>query len=93
MMMLSTILLTIAVICVIWGVVSAVMIGGALQKRGYKVNWLLFRLLLVTRYIGQYRDVTRQETGRVGPLFYSYVIAMIMALVAGIAGLIVRGMG
>ena len=32
----------------------------------------------------------RKETGRTGPLFYSYVIAMNVALATGIAGLIMR---
>jgi hypothetical protein len=87
----SNVFLAIAVVSVLCGVVFAVMIGGALQGRGVKVNWLLFRVLLVSRYLGQYRDITRQERGRPGPLYNSYIIAMLVALVTAIVGLVLRG--
>lgn len=88
-MAMSNVLIVIAIISLLWGVVSAVMIAGALQKRGLKVNWLFLRVMIL-KYISQYRDVTRRETGRTGPLFYSYVIAMNLALVAAVVGLILR---
>jgi hypothetical protein len=87
---LSMILLSIAVVSAICGVVSAVMIAASLQKRGFKVNWIWLRVLILSKYLDQYRDVTREETGRPGLLFYSYIIAMNFALVTGIAGLILR---
>ena len=87
---LSTILLSIAIVSAMCGVASTVMIAVSLQKRGYKVNWIWLRVLILSKYLGQYRDVTRQETGRPGPLFYSYIIAMNFALVTGIAGLVLR---
>ena len=92
MIIASNTLLVIAVLSALWGVASALMIAGALQKRGVKINWLLFRLLLVAKYLNQYRDITRRETGRTGRLFYSYVIAMIVALVAAIVGLVLRAL-
>ena len=64
------------------------MIAVSLQKRGYKVNWIWLRVLILSKYLGQYRDVTLQETGRPGPLFYSYIIAMNIAIVTGIAGVV-----
>jgi hypothetical protein len=90
-MVMSDVLIGIAIISVLWGVVSAVMITGALQKRGIKVSWLFLRVMIL-KYIGQYRDVTRRETGRTGPLFYSYVMAMNLALVTAVVGLILRGL-
>ncbi len=83
-------LLAIAVVSALCGVASSIMIGDALQKRGVKINWILFRVLIFSKYLGQYRDVTRQETGRPGPLYYSYIISMNLALVTAIAGLILR---
>jgi len=85
----SDALLVIAIMSALWGVVSAVMIADFLQKRGTKIRWLFLRVMIL-KYIGQYRDVTRQETGRTGPLFYSYVIAMNLALVTAIVGLVLR---
>jgi hypothetical protein len=87
---MSDILLAIAVVSVLWGVASAIMIGNALQKRGIKINWIWFRVLILTKYLGQYREVTRQETGRTGALFYSYVISMNVALVTAVVGLALR---
>ena len=85
----SSVLLTIAIVCALWGVVSAVIIADALQKRGVKVNWLLMRVL-IPKYMLQYRDATRRETGRTGPWYYSFVGAMNLALVTAIIGLVLR---
>jgi len=92
MIIASNILLGIAVVSVLCAVASAVMITGAVQKRGFKVNWVWLRLRILSKYLGQYRDITRQETGRTGPLFYLYVIAMNVALVTAIAGLVLRAL-
>lgn len=88
-MAVSTVLITIALISAVWGVVSSLMIADALQKRGVKINWIFLRIMII-KYVGQYRDVTRKETGRTGPWFYSFVIAMNLALVTAIVGLILR---
>ena len=89
-MNVSDILFAVAIVSVLWGVASAVLIAEALRKRGVKVNWIFLRFLILSKYLGQYRDITRQETGRSGPLFYSYVVAMNLALVTAIAGIILR---
>jgi hypothetical protein len=89
-MNVSDILFAVAIVSVLWGVASAVLIAEALRKRGVKVNWIFLRFLILSKYLGQYRDITRQETGRSGPLFYSYVVAMNLALVTAIAGIVLR---
>jgi len=89
-MNVSDILFAVAIVSVLWGVASAVLIAEALRKRGVKVNWVFLRFLILSKYLGQYRDITRQETGRSGPLFYSYVVAMNLAFVAAIAGIVLR---
>ena len=89
-MNVSDILLAIAIVSVLWGVASAVLIAEALRKRGVRVNWIFLRFLILSKYLGQYRDITRQETGRSGPLFYSYIVAMNLALVTAIAGIVLR---
>ena len=90
MIIASKALLVIAIVSVLWGVASALMIAAALQNRGVKINWIWFRVFLVSRYLDQYRDITRRETGRTGRLFYSYLIAMMVALVTVIVGLVLR---
>ena len=47
--------------------------------------------MLILNYLGQYRKVTLEETGRVGPLFYHYVIPLSIALVLVII-LVVSGL-
>ncbi len=89
-MNVSDILFAVAIVSVLWGVASAVLIAEALRKRGVKVNWVFLRFLILSKYLGQYRDITRQETGRSGPLFYSYVVAMNLALLTAIAGFLLR---
>ncbi len=88
---MSRILLGIAVVSALGGTVSAMMIVYALQRRGVRINWLWLRWLIVSRYLGQYRDLTRRETGRTGPWFHAYVYGMILALVTAITGLAIRG--
>lgn len=86
----SNVFMAIAVVSALYAVGSAIMIGADLQKRGVAVNWIWFRVGILSRYLNQYRDVTRQETGRTGPLFYSYVVAINLALVTAIVGLLLR---
>ena len=71
------------------GCLSSLMIADALQKRGVKVSFLFLRVMIL-KYVGQYREITRTESSRTGPWYYSFIIAMNLALVTAIAGLILR---
>ena len=73
-------LIAIGAICVVWAVVAAVLIAADLQKRGVKVSLVWLRLMIL-KYLHEYSKVTREETGRVGPLFYHYVVPLNVALV------------
>ena len=88
-MIISNVFVAIALMSVAWGVVSSLVIADALQKRGVKINWI-FLCIMIIKYVGQYRDMTRTETGRTGPWFYSFVTAMNLALVTAVVGLILR---
>lgn len=90
-MSLSTALLTIALLSAIWGVVDSILIAVALDRRNIPVNMLLFRLFFF-RYLSQYKRATLKETGRVGTLYYSFIIAMNVALVCGVLGLVLRSL-
>ena len=85
----STVLLAIALISVGWGIVSSIVIVSRLRDRGIKINFFLLRLLII-KYVAQYRAITREETGRTGPWYYSFVVAMNLALVCAIVGLVLR---
>ena len=68
---------------VTWHLVVTMMIYEALRKRGLKVSFILLRLL-APKYASQYRDITRKETGKTGPLFYHWVVSINTAWVAAI---------
>jgi len=71
---MSTLFLILALMSVAWGIVTSIMITSFLSKRGIKINYLFFRVLIFG-YIRQYRKITLEETGKPGPLFYLFIIA------------------
>jgi hypothetical protein len=73
-------LIAVGLICVVWAVVAAVLITVNLQRRGISVSIVWLRLM-VLKYLHEYARLTREETGRVGPLFYHYVVPLNVALV------------
>lgn len=75
--------LSILVVAVIWHVTATMMIYEALRKRSLKVSFILLRLL-APKYASQYREITRKETGKTGPLFYHWIVSINTALVAAI---------
>jgi len=79
-MNVGTALLVMAVVSGTWGIVDAILVAVALDKRGIPINMVLFRIFIF-RYLSQYRQITLRETGRVGPLYYSFIVAMNVALV------------
>jgi hypothetical protein len=83
------ILLALAMACVVWAVISAVMIAVALDRRGIKTP-LPFIGALIFRNLSRYRQVTLAETGKVGRLFYSYVVPINVALILALAALLIR---
>jgi hypothetical protein len=77
-----------AFVSVILGAVFSLMIVHEVSKRGVKINIFWLRLYII-KYIGQYKQLTRKETGQVGSLYYlcigsfaAAVLFMIVYLVA-----------
>ena len=81
------VLLGLAIACALWNAAASILICIDLGKRGVKVNYLFIKAL-IPWYAHRYRSITLQETGRVGPLFYHWVVSINAALVAGIAGIV-----
>jgi len=86
---MSNIFLTVAIFCVLWGVVSSIIIVSFLSNHGVKINYFLLRLFL-PKYVVQYRKITVEETGKAGFWYYSFVTSMISALVLAILGLLLK---
>jgi hypothetical protein len=70
--------------------IAASNIAEYLVKRGVEVNRRHFTWLrrVVLRYLRQYRDLTRAETGHVGRSYYAYIV-LVGGAVAFIAGALV----
>jgi hypothetical protein len=79
-----TILVGLLLVCTIWAVTAAVLIARDLEKRGIPVSFVWLRLMIL-KYLHQYSRITREERGRVGPLFYHYVVPLNVALVLAVA--------
>lgn len=86
---MSSSLLVLAILSALWGIVSSLVIASFLSKRGIKINYIFFKVLMI-KYIHQYRKITMQENGRPGPWFYSFVISMNFALIFAITGLVLH---
>jgi hypothetical protein len=74
------VLIAVGVLCVVWAVVAAVLISVYVRRRGEPVSLVWLRLMIL-KYLHEYARLTREETGRVGPLFYHYVVPLNVALV------------
>lgn len=85
--MAAQVALGLLVIAACYHVAATVLIYQNLRRRGLPVSFLWLRLF-GPKYAGQYRQLTRQETGRTGPLFYHWVVSINAALVAAVAGLL-----
>ena len=82
-MAVQTLLVVVAGAAVVWGVVAGILIFEALRRKGLTTSFLWIRLFMPF-YVHRYSVVTREETGRTGPLFYHFVIAFNIALLAAL---------
>ena len=76
---ITIVLLVLATICAIWAVVAGILLTRWLDQRGLRTPFPFIRLFLF-RNLGRYKEITRKERGKVGPLFYSYVVPINIAL-------------
>jgi hypothetical protein len=76
-------------VCVIWNVITSLLIFSSLQRRGIPVSFLWLRVL-VPKYAHQYKMITRRESGKIGPLFYHWIVSINVALVLAVAAILVE---
>ena len=85
----AVIFLVLCVVCAIWNIVISLIVYDSLKKRGIPVSFLWLRVM-APKYAFQYKAVTKAETGRVGPLFYHWIVSINLALVFAIIAIISR---
>ena len=86
-MTLRNVLLALAGVSAIVHVASYIMIMADLDRRGYKTNILLARILF-GRYLKAYKDATVKETGKPGRLYSLCLLAIGLTLVFVIAAIL-----
>ena len=74
-------------ISIAWGIVSTIAIANFLQKRGQRINFILINIMIF-KYVKDYHKITKEETGKAGFWYYSFIISMNIALVCAIIGMI-----
>jgi hypothetical protein len=68
--MIATLILGIlAILCAVAGGIAVTQMAVELRNRGMDANPLLTRVKFF-KYISDYRRVTLEETGQIGPLYY-----------------------
>jgi len=86
---LIIVLFVLAGCCIIYNIVVQLMICDFLKRRGRKVSIIFLRIMIFS-YIAQYKSITRQESGRTGPLFYHAIVSINAALLFAVLGIIGR---
>ena len=77
---METLFIYLGLACAAIYVVSSIMIIHYLKEKGEKINFLWLRVLIIS-YADKYKKLTRKEYGKVGPLFYMWIISVNCALV------------
>ena len=77
----------IAGVFVVINIYLSIRIMHELSKRGYPVNFLLMRLLII-KYVHQYKKITTTETGQTGELFRPWILSINGALVFAVMAIV-----
>ncbi len=86
---MANILLALSLMFVGVFIIFSIMIVNEVSKRGVKINFFLLRLYII-KYIHQYKKITKEETGKIGPLYYPCTVSVTLALVCAIVGLVLK---
>jgi hypothetical protein len=71
------------------GVISAVAASAYVARRGKKIDYFLWRIMIF-RYFTEYRLLSVNETGRIGPWYYTFIASMALAFVFAVAGIVLK---
>jgi hypothetical protein len=77
----------VAAIAVTVYLISSIMIYADLKKRNIKVSFIFLRFM-IPLYANEYKKITLAETGKIGSLFYYWIISINSALLFVVAAII-----
>ncbi len=86
---MKTILLAVVLPAALVHVTSLILMMSALDRRGIQTNFLLARIYAF-KYVSQYREITRKETGRTGVLYHLWSWSIAVAVSGAVAALLIR---
>ena len=86
---LSTILVIVALICAFGSVHAGVQIANDLRSRGISAKPILVRWMIF-HYMAEYRRVTLEETGQVGPLYQRCATISALTAIFGISAILAK---
>ena len=86
---MSTPFLVLALISIAVGIVSSIAVTAYVSERGVKINYFLWRIMIF-KYFNEYVAMTKKETGKPGVWYYTFLVAMIMALIFVVVGLTLK---
>ena len=75
---LIDIVMIIVMVCLAWAITSMVLIISKVEKGGTRINFFLLKLFIF-KYISQYNELTLKEKGKVGALFYHFIVPIWLA--------------
>ena len=78
---MENLFISIGILSVIVYVVSTLMMYSYLKDKGEKVSFLWLRLFMIS-YASKYKRLTKNETGKVGYLFYIWIVSINVALIS-----------
>lgn len=81
--------MSLALTAVVVNIVFSMLIVHELQKRNVKINFFFLKLYLPT-YAHHYKQISLQETGKAGLLFYGWLVSINAAWILAIIGLVSR---
>lgn len=77
----------IAGLAIIWFIVSGMMMVNELMKRGGKINFIFINVMFPV-YAHRYKKISLKETGRVGSLYYHWLVAINTAFIFALAAIV-----
>lgn len=87
-MLLVEILFGLACLGVFWNVTTSILICNEPKRQGMKVSFIWLRMKAPI-YAYQYKELTKNESGQVGALFYHWLVSIYSTLVLGLAVIII----
>jgi hypothetical protein len=87
---MNPILLTIAIIGIIVYVWTTIKIYDYLKSKSDKIESPIFLRFYIFKYLSTYKSITKSETGKIGYLFYLWIISINLTLLCILVSILIK---